>query len=41
MGLFQEPCLAESCPMWFTIPDDYDTPLGLGNIVINIGDCYE
>lgn len=25
----------------YTILDDYDTPLGLGNIVINIGDCYE
>ena len=21
--------------------EDYDTPLGLGNVVINIGDCYE
>jgi uncharacterized repeat protein (TIGR01451 family) len=25
-----------------TIPiDDYDTPLGLGNVGINVGDCYE
>ena len=23
------------------IIEDYDTPLGLGNTVINIGDCYE
>ena len=25
----------------YTILEDYDTPLGLGNVVINIGDCYE
>lgn len=24
-----------------TVLEDYDTPLGLGNVVINIGDCYE
>ena len=23
------------------IIEDYDTPLGLGDVIINIGDCYE
>jgi len=23
------------------IIDDYDTPLGLGNVGMNVGDCYE
>lgn len=25
----------------YEVLEDYDTPLGLGNVVINIGDCYE
>ena len=49
-GIEEEPEPSETPPIDYIIPhiptgyviiDDWDTPLGLGNIQIHVGVCYE